>query len=145
MTSAGSGVAITYVEGNRDFFLRGSYAERFFARVVEQETFQEGRADSCDAWRSPERPGPRLSLLAFFSRRTGSRGPPRVSCRSGRTASRPGTSSPASIARTSSTSRSLPFEMNADFARRRFREGIDSRAPRPIPTFLVGRPGGRQG
>jgi UDP-2,3-diacylglucosamine hydrolase len=36
------GVNITYVEGNRDFFLRGSYVERYFRRVVQEETFVEG-------------------------------------------------------------------------------------------------------
>jgi UDP-2,3-diacylglucosamine hydrolase len=37
-----AGVAVTYVEGNRDFFLRGSYAEKFFGRVCDEETFQAG-------------------------------------------------------------------------------------------------------
>lgn len=39
---AGRGVAITYVEGNRDFFLRGSYVERHFRRVCDEETFDQG-------------------------------------------------------------------------------------------------------
>jgi len=33
---------VTYVEGNRDFFLRGSYVERYFQKIVEEETFVEG-------------------------------------------------------------------------------------------------------
>ena len=36
------GVAVTYVEGNRDFFVRGSYAEDAFASVCAEEVFEEG-------------------------------------------------------------------------------------------------------
>jgi UDP-2,3-diacylglucosamine hydrolase len=39
---AAAGVAVTYVEGNRDFFVRGSYAEKSFRSVVDEETFEEG-------------------------------------------------------------------------------------------------------
>src|SRR5262249_27759992 len=39
---AREGVSVSYVEGNRDFFLRGSYAERYFQKVVDEETFVEG-------------------------------------------------------------------------------------------------------
>ena len=38
----GRGVSVSYVEGNRDFFLRGSYAERYFHEVVDEESFVEG-------------------------------------------------------------------------------------------------------
>lgn len=37
-----AGVSVTYVEGNRDFFLRGSYAEDAFASVCDEETFEVG-------------------------------------------------------------------------------------------------------
>jgi len=37
-----AGVAVTYVEGNRDFFLRGSYAESAFRSVCDEETFEAG-------------------------------------------------------------------------------------------------------
>lgn len=37
-----AGVPITYVEGNRDFFVRGSYAEDAFASVCDEETFEAG-------------------------------------------------------------------------------------------------------
>jgi UDP-2,3-diacylglucosamine hydrolase len=37
-----AGVAVTYVEGNRDFFLRGSYVERHFQSVCEEEIFAAG-------------------------------------------------------------------------------------------------------
>ena len=37
-----SGIAVTYVEGNRDFFLRGSYAESAFREVCDEQTFEEG-------------------------------------------------------------------------------------------------------
>ena len=36
------GVPVTYIEGNRDFFLRGSYVERLFARVCDEEAFEQG-------------------------------------------------------------------------------------------------------
>jgi UDP-2,3-diacylglucosamine hydrolase len=39
---AAGGVAVTYVEGNRDFFVRGSYAESCFRAVVDEEIFEEG-------------------------------------------------------------------------------------------------------
>jgi UDP-2,3-diacylglucosamine hydrolase len=39
---ARDGVSVTYVEGNRDFFLRGSYVEKYFWKVVDEETFVEG-------------------------------------------------------------------------------------------------------
>ncbi len=39
---AGEGVPVTYVEGNRDFFLRGSYVQHYFREVAEQQTFQAG-------------------------------------------------------------------------------------------------------
>jgi len=35
-------IPVTYVEGNRDFFLRGSYVEKIFREVTDEETFQEG-------------------------------------------------------------------------------------------------------
>ena len=37
-----AGVPVTYVEGNRDFFLRGSYVESAFASVVDEEVFEAG-------------------------------------------------------------------------------------------------------
>ena len=37
-----AGIAVTYVEGNRDFFLRGSYAESAFGSVCDEETFEAG-------------------------------------------------------------------------------------------------------
>ena len=37
-----AGVPVTYVEGNRDFFLRGSYVESKFREVCDEETFVEG-------------------------------------------------------------------------------------------------------
>src|SRR5262245_10302811 len=38
----GRGVPVTYVEGNREFFLRGSYAEGFCRKVCDEEEFVEG-------------------------------------------------------------------------------------------------------
>jgi len=37
-----AGVTVTYVEGNRDFFVRGSYAERYFREVGREEIFEAG-------------------------------------------------------------------------------------------------------
>ncbi len=37
-----AGVAVTYVEGNRDFFLRGSYVEGVFDSVCDEELFGAG-------------------------------------------------------------------------------------------------------
>jgi UDP-2,3-diacylglucosamine hydrolase len=37
-----AGVAVTYVEGNRDFFVRGSYVEELFQSVCEAEVFEAG-------------------------------------------------------------------------------------------------------
>lgn len=37
-----AGVVVTYVEGNRDFFLPGSYAESAFGSVCDEETFAAG-------------------------------------------------------------------------------------------------------
>jgi UDP-2,3-diacylglucosamine hydrolase len=39
---AGRGVPVTYVEGNRDFFLRRSYVEHHFREVCDEETFEMG-------------------------------------------------------------------------------------------------------
>ena len=38
----GRGVPVTYVEGNREFFLRGSYVEGYFRKVCDEEEFVEG-------------------------------------------------------------------------------------------------------
>src|SRR5262245_12810222 len=37
-----AGVPVTYVEGNRDFFLRGSYVEKEFGEVCDEEIFEAG-------------------------------------------------------------------------------------------------------
>ena len=37
-----AGVPVTYIEGNRDFFLRGSYAEGAFRQVCDEEIFEAG-------------------------------------------------------------------------------------------------------
>ncbi len=36
------GIAVTYVEGNRDFFLRGSYVESAFGSVCQEQRFEAG-------------------------------------------------------------------------------------------------------
>src|SRR5262245_15713212 len=120
-----SGVAITYVEGNRDFFLRGSYAEHFFARVVDQETFQEGprrflathgdllndRDHAYRFWRFLSKNRLSRAAAGLVPRTVGQRLVRDVEAR---------------LYRTNFKHKSqLPFEMIRAFARRRFGEGID--------------------
>ena len=59
-----SGLPVTYVEGNRDFFLRGSYAETRFARSGRGDLRGGRAAVSRDPRRPAERARPRLPLLA---------------------------------------------------------------------------------
>ena len=73
-----AGVAVTYVEGNRDFFLRGSLRrERLRRRSCDEETLRGRRpAVPRDARRPAEREGPPVPLLALPVEERRSRGPP---------------------------------------------------------------------
>ncbi len=122
---AADGVAVTYVEGNRDFFLRGSYAERSFARVVEEEMFQAGprrflathgdllndRDYAYRFWRFLSKNRLSRAAAGLVPREAGRRLVWNVEAR---------------LYRTNFKHKSkLPFDTIRQFARRRFREGID--------------------
>jgi UDP-2,3-diacylglucosamine hydrolase len=120
-----AGVAVTYVEGNRDFFLRGSYVEPLFAAVCDEQVFEAGGlrflATHGDLLNEKDRPyrfwrflsKNRVSRAAldFVPRRTGNRLVWKVE---------------ASLYNTNFKHKTrLPVEMIRSFAARRFREGID--------------------
>ena len=122
---AADGVAVTYVEGNRDFFLRGSYAERSFARVVDEETFQAGprrflathgdRLNDRDYayrfWRFLSKNAVSRAAVGLVPRGAGQRLVWNVEAR---------------LYRTNFKHKSaLPLETIRRFARRRFEDGID--------------------
>jgi UDP-2,3-diacylglucosamine hydrolase len=122
---AADGIAVTYVEGNRDFFLRGSYAEGSFARVVDEESFQAGprrflathgdRLNDRDYayrfWRFLSKNPVSRSAVGLVPRRVGQRFVWNVEAR---------------LYRTNFKHKSaLPVETIRRFARRRFQEGVD--------------------
>ena len=122
---AAAGVAVTYVEGNRDFFLRGSYVERHFRRVCEQETFQAGarrflltHGDLLNERDYPYR------FWRFLSKNRVSRAAVHLVPR--RAANRIVWGVEARLQRTNFKHKTrLPLETIRAFAKRRFREGID--------------------
>jgi UDP-2,3-diacylglucosamine hydrolase len=119
------GIPVTYIEGNRDFFLRGSYAERYFRKVVEEETFQAGprrflltHGDLLNERDYPYR------FWRFLSKNPVSRAAAGVLPR--RAANRFVWSVEARLDRSNFKHKTrLPLEMIRAFAERRFREGID--------------------
>lgn len=122
---AADGVPVTYVEGNRDFFLRGSYAEGYFRQVCGQETFQAGarrfllthgdllneRDYPYRFWRFLSKNPISRAAVGFVPRRAANRFVWGVEARLYRTNFKHKTR--------------LPLETIRAFARRRFREGID--------------------
>ncbi len=122
---AGNGVAVTYVEGNRDFFLRGSYAERYFRKVAEEETFQAGprrflltHGDLLNERDYPYR------FWRFLSKNALSRAAVGIVPR--RAANRFVWSVEARLYKTNFKHKTrLPVETIRAYAVRRFREGID--------------------
>jgi UDP-2,3-diacylglucosamine hydrolase len=119
------GVLVTYIEGNRDFFLRGSYVERLFARVCDEETFEQGGRrfllthgdllNEADIpyrfWRFLSKNPVSRASLAFIPKAAGNRFVWKVEAR---------------LYRSNFKHKSrLPFEMIRSFARKRFREGYD--------------------
>ena len=120
-----AGVAVTYVEGNRDFFLRGSYVERLFEAVCDEETFAAGdrrflatHGDLLNEKDLPYRFWRRLSknpvsraAIDFIPRALANRIVWRVEARLYHSNFKHKTR--------------LPVEMIRAFARKRFREGID--------------------
>jgi len=122
---AAAGVAVTYIEGNRDFFLQGSYVERHFRRVCERETFQAGtrrflliHGDLLNERDYPYR------FWRFLSKNPVSRAAVRLVPR--RAANRFVWGVEARLYRTNFKHKTrLPLETIRGFAKRRFREGVD--------------------
>ena len=119
------GVPVTYIEGNRDFFLRGSYVERLFARVCDEEAFEQGGhrfllthgdlLNEADIpyrfWRFLSKNPVSRASLAFIPKAAGNRFVWKVEARLYRSNFKHKTR--------------LPVEMIRAFAERRFREGVD--------------------
>ena len=122
---AAAGVPVTYVEGNRDFFLRGSYAERYFRAVGDEETFEAGglrfllvHGDLLNEadwpyrfWRLLSKNPVSRAALGFVPKEAGHRFVWKVEARLYRSNFKHKTR--------------LPVEMIRRFASRRFREGFD--------------------
>jgi UDP-2,3-diacylglucosamine pyrophosphatase LpxH len=122
---AAHGVAVTYVEGNRDFFLRGSYVEKEFDAVCDEETFEAGgrrflatHGDLLNErdlpyrfWRFLSKNPVSRAALDVVPKEAGNRLVWKVEAR---------------LYRSNFKHKSrLPVEMIRDFAARRFRGGID--------------------
>lgn len=122
---SGRGVAVTYIEGNREFFLRGSYAERYFRGVCDEQTFVEGRRrfllthgdllNDKDLpyrfWRFVSKNPISRAAIRFIPRKAGNRFVWKVEARLYRSNFK--------------HKKHLPVETIRAFAERRFREGID--------------------
>jgi UDP-2,3-diacylglucosamine hydrolase len=120
-----AGVAVTYVEGNRDFFLRGSYAEDAFGSVCDEETFQQGGrrflATHGDLLNEKDRP---YRFWRFLSKNPVSRAAIGVVPKAA--ANRLVWNIEARLYRSNFKHKTrLPVEMIEAFAAKRFREGID--------------------
>lgn len=120
-----AGVPVTYVEGNRDFFLRGSYVESRFEKVCDEETFLEGgrrflltHGDLLNEedrpyrlWRAISKNRLSRKAIDLLPRAAANRFVWKVEARLYRSNFKHKTR--------------LPVEMIRDFATRRFREGFD--------------------
>jgi UDP-2,3-diacylglucosamine hydrolase len=119
------GVSITYIEGNREFFLRGSYAESRFREVCDAQTFEQGgrrffltHGDLLNErdlpyrfWRFLSKNPVSRAALGVVPKKAGNRFVWRVEARLYRSNFK--------------HKKRLPVEMIRAFARRRFREGVD--------------------
>jgi UDP-2,3-diacylglucosamine hydrolase len=120
-----AGVAVTYVEGNRDFFLRGSYVEPLFSSVCDEEVFEAGgrrflathgdllneRDRPYRFWRFLSKNRVSRSALDFVPKRLGNRLVWRVEAR---------------LYHSNFKHKSrLPVEMIRSFAEKRFAGGVD--------------------
>jgi UDP-2,3-diacylglucosamine hydrolase len=120
-----SGVAVTYVEGNRDFFLRGSYVETLFESVCDEQAFEAGgrrflathgdllneRDRPYRFWRMLSKNAVSRAALRFVPKNAGNRFVWKVEARLYRSNFKHKTR--------------LPVEMIRAFAARRFRQGFD--------------------
>ena len=119
------GVPVTYIEGNREFFLRGSHVERYFREVCDEEAFEEGgrrflltHGDLLNEkdipyrfWRALSKNPLSRASIALIPRRSANQLVSRVEARLYRSNFKHKTR--------------LPVEMIRAFAQRRFREGFD--------------------
>jgi UDP-2,3-diacylglucosamine hydrolase len=119
------GVGVTYIEGNRDFFLRGSYVEHLFAAVVDEQTFRQGarrflltHGDLLNEkdlpyrfWRALSKNPVSRAVAGLLPKKAGNDLVWKVEKRLYRSNFRHKTR--------------LPVEMIRAFAQRRFREGVD--------------------
>ena len=119
------GVSVTYIEGNREFFLRGSYAERYFREVCDEQTFVEGgrrflltHGDLLNEqdlpyrfWRFLSKNPLSRASIALIPKKAGNRFVWKVEARLYRSNFKHKTR--------------LPVEMIREFAKRRFAEGND--------------------
>lgn len=120
-----AGVPVTYVEGNRDFFLRGSYAESSFREVCDAQRFEEGgrrflathgdllndRDHSYRFWRFLSKNAASRAALHFVPKSVGNRFVWKVEARLYRSNFK--------------HKKELPVAMIREFAERQFREGVD--------------------
>ena len=116
---------MTYVEGNREFFLRGSYVERYFREVCDEESFELGgkrflltHGDLLNEkdrpyrfWRAISKNRLSRASIALIPKRVANRFVWSVEARLYRSNFKHKTR--------------LPVEMIRAFAARRFREGYD--------------------
>lgn len=121
----GRGVPVTYIEGNREFFLRGSYAEELFREVCDEQAFVEGgrrflltHGDLLNEkdlpyrfWRFLSKNPVSRAAIALVPRKAGNRFVWKVEARLYRSNFKHKTR--------------LPVGMIREFARRRFDEGVD--------------------
>jgi len=120
-----AGLPITYVEGNRDFFLRGSYAESAFGGVCDEQTFEQGGrrflATHGDLLNEKDLP---YRFWRFLSKNPVSRAA--LSVVPKETGNRLVWKTEARLYRSNFKHKTrLPVEMIRAFAERRFRRGVD--------------------
>lgn len=120
-----SRVPVTYIEGNREFFLRGSYVEDRFRDVCDEQIFVQGErrfllthGDLLNEkdlpyrfWRFLSKNPVSRASIAFFPKKTGYRFVWKVEARLYRSNFK--------------HKKRLPVEMIRRFARRRIAEGVD--------------------
>ena len=119
------GVSVSYVEGNRDFFLKGSYVERYFREVVDEQIFEQGGRrfllthgdllNEADIpyrfWRALSKNPVSRAVMHLVPRKAGNRLVWKIE---------------AWLYRSNFKHKSrLPVEMIRSFADRRFRQGVD--------------------
>jgi UDP-2,3-diacylglucosamine hydrolase len=120
-----SRVPVTYIEGNREFFLRGSYAEDHFREVCDEQSFIQGgrrfllthgdllneKDLSYRFWRFLSKNPVSRASIAFIPKKAGNLFVWKVEARLYRSNFK--------------HKKRLPVEMIREFARRRIAEGVD--------------------